>query len=106
MSRFENWYDLPDVAARLGLCVRTLRRVLATDDALQASARLVCGQWRLPESALVAWLERQPRWGSLERRVVAPRPSGRETQEPVTARNEGELRRKVQTSGQLKEAAG
>ena len=104
---FENWYDLPDVAARLGVSVRTVRRAVAADTDLRGAARFVFGQWHLPESALNRWLERQPAWGSLDRRNVVARPRARDAGALVAARTEGELRRKlnVQASGRNGEVA-
>ena len=100
-ASFQNWYSLPDVAERLGVSVRSLRRAVLADEELRKAARFVFDQWRFPESAVTEWLGRQPRWGSLDRRDVVARPAERAPASPTLARSEGELRRKlvVQASG-------
>lgn len=68
--------------------VRTVRRWLASSPALQAAAVRVGGRVWLPGAALVSWLS-----GSASARPAAPRDTERGVF--VSARSEGELRRKV-----------
>ena len=95
-ERFECWFSLSEVAERLGKSPRTVRRLMRVCPELQQAARFVCGEWHLPESAVVAWLKARPQWGSIEPRDIAHRPDVRTVSKPVTARTEGELRRKLE----------
>lgn len=87
------FYDCEAIAAafRSGakpVSVRTVRRWLSSSPALQASAVRVGGRQWLPGAALVSWLA-----GSASARPEQARDTARGVF--VSARSEGELRRKV-----------
>jgi len=86
---FEWWYPLTTIARRTDKSPLTIRRAMlsgkfgAMPDAPNFPGRHICGQWHFPWSAVALFLGVSPNQDP-------------ETAPAFRARNEGELRRKVQ----------
>ncbi len=95
---FECWYSLADVADRLGVSVRTVRRAFFEDADLQAAAREFFGEIRMPWSAWSVWLSKRHPAVGMNPRIVAMRDAaGRFLRNPVIGRTEAEARRNLKS---------